>query len=73
MKMLKIIVTYYRMGQDAIKQGATLIKLRKMKVINDIARMKFSVENEKVEKLDQLQDRLVREMNRLGEIYARFE
>ena len=71
-KMLKIIVTYYLLGQEAIKQGATLIKLRRMKSVNEMARMKFSVPNEEVDKLDDLQSRLEREMKRLGEIYGRF-
>ena len=71
-KMLKIIVTFYRMGQEAIKQGATLIKLKRMKVISEIARMKFSISNQAVDELDILQQRLEREMKRLSEIYARF-
>ena len=71
-KMLKIIVTFYRLGKEAIQKGATLIKLKRMKVVSDIARMKFSVPNEEVEKLDALQERLEKEMRRLGEIYDRF-
>jgi len=71
-KMLKIIVTYYQMGQEAIKKGATLIKLKRMKVVEEIARMKFSVANDEVDKLDALQTRLEREMRRLGEIYGGF-
>jgi V/A-type H+-transporting ATPase subunit A len=71
-KMLKIIVTFYRLGDKAIKKGATLIKLKRMKVVGEIARMKFNVKNEEVEKLDGLQERLEREMTRLGEIYDRF-
>jgi len=71
-KMLKIIVTFYQLGRDAIEKGATLIKLRKMKVLRDISRMKFSVSNDEVEKLDEMQKRLEREMKHLGEIYARF-
>ncbi len=71
-KMLKIIVTYYRMGQEAVKKGATLIKLRRMKVVSEITRMKFSVANDEVEKLDALQERLEREMRRLEEIYSGF-
>jgi len=71
-KMLKIIVTFYRRGQEAIKKGATLIKLKRMKVVAEITRMKFSVANDEVEKLDALQERLEREMRRLGEIYGGF-
>ena len=71
-KMLKIIVTFYRLGQEALKKGATLIKLKRMKVMTEIARMKFSVSNDEVEKLDALQSRLEREMRRLGDIYGGF-
>ena len=70
--MLKIIVTFYRLGQEALKKGASLMKLRRMKVVSEIARMKFSISNEEVDKLDELQERLGREMKRLGEIYERF-
>ena len=71
-KMLKLIVTTYRLGEQAIKKGATLIKLKRMKVLGELSRMKFNVSNEEVEKLDDLQNRLEREMGRLGEIYERF-
>jgi len=71
-KMLKIIVTFYRLGQEALKKGASLMKLRRMKIVSEIARMKFSISNEEVDKLDELQERLEREMKRLGEIYERF-
>lgn len=71
-KMLRIIVTYYRLGNQAIKKGATLVKLRRMRVYNEMIRMKFSVPNDEVEKLDGLQSQLEREMKRLGEIYGGF-
>jgi V/A-type H+-transporting ATPase subunit A len=71
-KMLKIIVTYYRLGSEAIQQGATLMKLRRLKVLSDITKMKFTVANDDIDKLDTLQQRLEREMRRLGEIYAGF-
>ena len=69
-KMLKIIVTYYNKGFEAIKSGATLAKLRKLKVVEEMARMKFSVPNDETEKLDALLGKLEREMRRLGEIYG---
>ena len=71
-KMLKIIVTFYRLGREALKKGASLMKLRRMKIVSEITRMKFSISNEEVDKLDELQERLEREMKRLGEIYERF-
>jgi len=71
-RMLKIIVTFYRLGHDAIKKGATLIKIKRMKVLHDISRMKFSISNDEIDKLDDLQQQLEREMRHLGEIYERF-
>jgi len=71
-KMLKLIVTFYRLGSEAIQQGATLMKLRRVKVLPEITKMKFSISNEDVDQLDALQQKLEREMRRLGEIYAGF-
>ncbi len=71
-KMLKIIITFYRMGSEALKKGATLIKIKRLKIVNEITRMKLSISNDEVKKLDELQGRLEREMTRLGEIYANF-
>jgi V/A-type H+-transporting ATPase subunit A len=68
-KMLKIIVTYYRLSSEAIKKGATLIKLRRMGVVEEISRMKYKIANDEIEKLDALQKQVEREMQRLGEIY----
>ena len=45
-KMLRIIVTYYRLGNQAIQKGATLAKLKRMRVYSDMTRMKFSVAND---------------------------
>jgi len=69
-KMLHIIVTYWRRGQEAIKRGATLVKLRKMKVYSDIARMKYTVPNEDLSALDKIEARLERSFDQLESIYA---
>ena len=69
-KMLKIIVTFYQRGSEVIKQGATLVKLRKLKVFPEIQKMKFTVPNDQPELLDKLQKRLNRAMNDLEAIYG---
>jgi V/A-type H+-transporting ATPase subunit A len=69
-RMLHIIVTYWRRGQEAIKRGATLVKLRKMKVYSDIARMKYTVPNEDLSALDKIEARLARSFDQLESIYA---
>jgi V/A-type H+/Na+-transporting ATPase subunit A len=69
-KMLHIIVTYWKRGSEAIKNGATLVKLRKMKVYQDIIRMKFSIPNEDLSGLDKIQAHLERSMDQLEALYA---
>jgi V/A-type H+-transporting ATPase subunit A len=68
-KMLEIILTYWRRGSEAIKRGATIVKLRRMKVVQDIAKIKFNIPNDDLRGLDKLQARLERSMDQLGEIY----
>ncbi len=69
-KMLHIIVTYWRRGSEAIKGGATIVKLRKMKVYQDMVKMKFTVPNDKLSQLDKIEARLERSLNQLETIYA---
>lgn len=67
-KMLRIIVTFYRLGIKALHNGATLVKIKRTKAINDITKMKFGVSNEEVEKLDQILERMNQEMAGLGKM-----
>ena len=69
-KMLHVILTYWRRGREAIKRGATLVKLRRMKVYQDIAKMKFTVPDADLSALDKIQARLERSMDQLETIYA---
>ncbi|MHC4628028.1 MAG: ATP synthase beta subunit C-terminal domain-containing protein, partial [Planctomycetota bacterium] len=69
-KMLHIIVTYYKRGAEAIKNGAILAKLKKMKVYQDIVKMKFSIPNENLSGLDKIEARLERSMDQMEALYA---
>jgi len=69
-RMLHIIVTYWRRGSQAIKNGATLVKLRKMKAYQDIIKMKFTVPNEDLSGLDKIEARLERAMDQLEALHA---
>ena len=60
MKMLQVILTYYRRGSEVLKRGGTLVKLKKMSVNQDIVKMKFNVPNEDLKLLDKLTARLER-------------
>jgi len=69
-KMLRIIVLYWKRGYEAIKNGATLVKLRKMKVYQDIIKMKFSIPNEDLSGLDKIEARLERSMDQMEALHA---
>jgi V/A-type H+-transporting ATPase subunit A len=69
-KMLHIIVTYWKRGSEAIKNGAILAKLRKMKVHQDIVKMKFTIPNEDLSGLDKIEARLERSMDQMEALYA---
>jgi V/A-type H+-transporting ATPase subunit A len=69
-KMLHIIVTYWKRGSEAIKRGTTLVKLRKMKVYQDISKMKFSIPNENLSEFDKIEARLERSMDQLEALHA---
>ena len=68
--MLHIIVSYWRRGSKAIKAGVTLVKLRKMKVYQDIVKMKFTIHNEDLSGLDKIEARLERSMDQLEVLHA---
>ena len=69
-RMLHIIVTYWTRGAEAIKNGATLVKLRKMKVYQDIVRMKTAIANDDLDGLDKIEARLERAMDQLEALHA---
>ena len=69
-KMLDVVLLFWRRGSEAIRRGATLVKLRRMKVYQDIVKMKFTIPNEEPEKLDRLAARLERSLDQLETIYG---
>jgi V/A-type H+/Na+-transporting ATPase subunit A len=70
LKMLKVILLYWRKGSRLIRGGVTLIKLRRMKVLQDIVKMKMTIANEETDKIDKLALKLERSLDRLESIYA---
>lgn len=67
-KMLRIMVTYYELGAEAIKKGSMLIKIKRTKAAADIAKMKFGISNDEAEKLDELLENMKEEMSGLGKL-----
>lgn len=69
-KMLSIILTFWRRGKDALARGVTLVKLKQLKVLQDIIKMKFTIANNELDKFDKLKARLERAFDQMESIYA---
>ncbi len=67
--MLHVILTYWELGSAAISSGLPLVRVKKMKVVQEISRMRFNIHEGNVDELDRLTVRLERQIHRLGEMY----
>ena len=68
-KMLRVIIDFYDLGLANIKKGANIHQINKMEVTSDIMRMKFSIKNDEIEKIDEIRDKLSRSMERIGDMF----
>ncbi|MGB4405641.1 MAG: V-type ATP synthase subunit A [Sphaerochaeta sp.] len=68
-RMLEIILGYYQKGSEAIAKGVPMVKVRRLKVVQEIARMRLTIENDDLQAFDKLQLRLERSIDQLGGIY----
>jgi V/A-type H+-transporting ATPase subunit A len=68
-KMLRVIIDFYDLGLANIKKGANIHQIKKMEVTSDIMRMKFSIKNDEIEKIDEIRDKLSRSMERIGDMF----
>ena len=53
-KLLKLLVEFYRRGQQALKEGANLADIRAMSVVSSILKARMDVKDDEMPKLDQL-------------------
>ena len=68
-KMLGVILHYYDLGSEAISKGVPLVKVRRLQVVQDIAKMRFTVSNDSADDIDKLELKLERSMMQLGSLY----
>ena len=68
-KMLSCILTYWHKGLEAINKGVPLVKLRRLKTVQEISKIKFSISNDDLSEIDKLELRLERSIEKLGGIY----
>jgi V/A-type H+-transporting ATPase subunit A len=69
-RMLGIILLIYRRGADAIQQGMTLVKIKRMKVFNEVQKMKLNIENDDEASFDRLEAKVERSFDQLESIYG---
>jgi V/A-type H+-transporting ATPase subunit A len=69
LKMLRVILDFYELGLENIKKGSTIHQLKRMEVTSQIMRMKFTIPNEELEKIDELRDKLHRSMERIADMF----
>ena len=67
--MMDLILTYYDEGSQAIAQGVPMVKIRRLSVVQEMARMRFNISNDRIEEIDRLALKLHRSMTQLGGLY----
>ncbi len=68
-KMLSVILAYYEKGLEAINKGVPMVKIRRLRAVQEMARMRLSVQNDDLEAIDKIQLRLERSIDQIGGVY----
>jgi V/A-type H+-transporting ATPase subunit A len=53
-KLMQLLVQFYKGGQQALKDGATLVDIRVMSVIGTLLKARMEIKDDEMDKLDQL-------------------
>jgi len=53
-KLLKLLVEFYRRGQQALKEGAALADIRAMPIVTTLLKARMDIKDNEISKLDQL-------------------
>ena len=69
-RMLALILQYWRLGSASIKKGVSLVDLKRMKVLQDIGKMKFEVKDDGDKAFSSMSVALQRAVERLESVYA---
>ena len=64
-KMLKIIVDFHRLAYEVVSNGAPIFKVTELPVTEDIMRMKSSIPNNQLKRLDNIEVKMQNEIERL--------
>jgi V/A-type H+-transporting ATPase subunit A len=69
-RMLQLIIDYWKRGSEAIRAGVTLVRIRRVKALQDVVRIKSTVPNDELERIDRVSARLQRAIGQLESIHA---
>ena len=64
-KLMELLVNFYREGQQAIKEGATLTDIRAMPIIGSILKARMDVKDDEMPKLDQLENDMQKQFKKI--------
>jgi len=53
-KLIKLLVDFYKEGQQALKDGASLADIRAMSVIGNLLKARMEIKDDEMDKLEQL-------------------
>ncbi|MDH5569244.1 MAG: V-type ATP synthase subunit A, partial [Nitrosopumilus sp.] len=53
-KLMKLLVDFYKKGQQALKEGASLTDIRELSVVNNLLKARMDIKDDEMPKLDQL-------------------
>jgi V/A-type H+-transporting ATPase subunit A len=66
LKLLKLLVEFYRQGQRALKDGVSLADIRAMPVISTLLKARMEIPDDQIAKLDQIQTTINDEFKKIG-------
>lgn len=70
-KMLTLVLLFYRLASRAIQRGVTLVAVRGLRIYREMMRMRHTVKNDEIEKLDGMASALERAVAELEARYGR--
>jgi len=70
-RILVLIMSFYKMALDVIKKGAPLLKVTELPVREEIVRIKMTYSNDQVGKIQDVKDHLEKQVGDLERMYRR--
>ena len=66
LKMVKLMVNFYKEAQKSLKEGATLTDIRAMPIITTLLKAKFEVPDDQVAKLDLIDKQMIEQFQKVS-------